>query len=206
MDDIDFVGSTAGNDLLLALRGTTQITGFQQRSNSLHALKELGFDCAHVLTQHGNFLKITFNGIKHVFPLLTIYGGDYVEMRIHCPPPASVAAYSVAQLDMAKNFHCDSLYSLLNLRYRCPGPKAVEMILKVERTHGVPTNAAIPEFFCCPIYDKEKTNSLPQNEISDKTFLPIGVHFHGDFGFYNSPSIQGFTCFLLVTEAVTGYK
>jgi hypothetical protein len=70
----------------------------------------------------------------------------------------------------------------------------------------VPTNVTIPEFFRCPICNKEKTNSLPGNDISDKTFLPIGVRFHGDFGFYNSPSVRGFTCFLLITEAVLGYK
>jgi hypothetical protein len=32
------------------------------------------------------------------------------------------------------------------------------------------------------------------------------VRCHADFGFYNSVSIQGFTCFLLITEAVTSYK
>jgi hypothetical protein len=86
---IDLVGSKARKDLPLALRGTTQITGFQQRSLSLHALKELGFDCAHVLTQEGNLLKITMDGEEHVFPLLMINGGDYVKMRIHSPPPAA---------------------------------------------------------------------------------------------------------------------
>ena len=39
---IDLVGSIEGKDLPLSLRGTTQITGFQRRSLSLHALKELG--------------------------------------------------------------------------------------------------------------------------------------------------------------------
>jgi hypothetical protein len=110
-------------------------------------------------------------------------------MRIHRPPPASAAAYTVARLDLAKNFHPESLYSLLHLRYGCPGQKAMELILKGERTRGVPTNVTIPEFFRCPICDKEKTNLLPGNDISDKTFLPIGVCFHGDFGFYNSPSV-----------------
>jgi hypothetical protein len=143
--------------------------------------------------------------IEYVFLLLSINGGSYVEMRIHCPPPASVAAYTVVRLDLAKNFHPKSLYSLLHLQYGCPGPKAMELILKGERTRGVPTNVTIPEFFRCPICNKEKTNSLPGNDISDKTFLPIGVRFHGDFGFYNSPSIWGFTCFLLVMEAVTGF-
>jgi hypothetical protein len=112
---VDLVRSVDGKDLPLALRGTTQITDFQRRSLSLHALKELGFDCAHVLTQNGNFLKITMESIEYVFPLLTINGGDYVEMRIHRPPPASVAAYTVARLDLAKNFHPESLYSLLHL-------------------------------------------------------------------------------------------
>jgi hypothetical protein len=87
----------------------------------------------------------------------------------------------------------------------------MEMILKGDTTRGVPANVTIPDFFRCPICDKEKTNSLPANEISDKTFLPIGVRFHADFGFYKTGfyktvSIRGFSCFLLVTEAVTGYK
>ena len=82
----------------------------------------------------------------------------------------------------------------------------MELILKGTTTRGVPENVTIPEFFRCPICDKEKTNSLPPNEISDKTFLPIGVHIHVDFGFYNSTSVRGFTCFLLISEAVTGYK
>ena len=92
MDD-RLVGSNQGTGLPLALRGTTQITEFQQRSLSLHALKELGFDCSHILTQSGNFLEITSNGVKHIFPLLTINGGDYIEMRVHRPPPESVAAF-----------------------------------------------------------------------------------------------------------------
>jgi hypothetical protein len=129
---INLVGSKAGKDLPLALRGTTQITGFQRRSLSLHALKELGFDCAHVLTQEGNLLKITMDGEEHVFPLNTINGGDYVEMQIHSPPSASVAAFTVARLDLAKNFQADGLFTLLHLRYGCPGRKAMEVILKGE--------------------------------------------------------------------------
>jgi hypothetical protein len=186
---VDLVGSVDGKDLPLALQGTTQITDFQQCSPSLYALKELGYDCAHVLMQNGNFLKITMEDIEYVFPLLTINGGDYVEMRIHRPPPASVTAYTVACLDLAKTFHPESLYSLLHLQYGCPGPKAMELIWKGERTRGVLTNVAIPEFFRCPICNKEKTNLLPGNDISNKTFLPIGVRFHGDFWFYNSPSV-----------------
>jgi hypothetical protein len=78
---INLVGSTNGEDLSLALRGTTQITDFQRRSFSLHALKELGFSCAHVLTQEGNFLKITPEfGKLHCFPLLTLNGSNYIEM------------------------------------------------------------------------------------------------------------------------------
>jgi hypothetical protein len=53
---------------------------------SLHSLKDLGIHCAHRLTQAGNFLDISVNCITHVIPLLTINGGDYVEMRIHCLP------------------------------------------------------------------------------------------------------------------------
>jgi hypothetical protein len=84
--------------------------------------------------------------------------------------------------------------------------KQMEMILKGGKTRGVPANVTIPEFFRCPVCDKEKTNSLPAAGISDKTYLPIGARFHGDFGFYNTVSVRGFTCFLLMTEAVTGYK
>lgn len=112
---IDLVGSLDGKDLSLALRGTTQITEFQRRSFSLHALKELGIDCSHILTQAGNFLEITLKGTRHVFPLLTINGGDYVEMRIHRPLSATVAAFAVARLDLAKNFKADGLYHLLHL-------------------------------------------------------------------------------------------
>ena len=89
---IDFVGSTDKQDLPMALCGTTQITDFQRRSISLHALKELGFDCSHVLTQKGNFLEIISAGNKFIFPLLTINGGDYIEIKIHRPPPETVAA------------------------------------------------------------------------------------------------------------------
>jgi hypothetical protein len=123
---IDLVGSTDGVDLPLALRGTTQITEFQRRLLSLHALKEVGIDCAHVLTQKGNFLEITVGNIKHVFPLLTINGGDYVEMRVHRPPPATVAAFDVARLDLTKNFNAiqglsldDSLARICTARH-CP--------------------------------------------------------------------------------------
>jgi hypothetical protein len=56
---VDLVGSSDGTDLPLVLRGMTQITGFQSRSFSLHALKDLCFTCAHILTQDGNFLEIT---------------------------------------------------------------------------------------------------------------------------------------------------
>ena len=203
---IDFVGSTDKQDLPMALCGTTQITDFQRRSISLHALKELGFDCSHVLTQKGNFLEIISAGNKFIFPLLTINGGDYIEIKIHRPPPETVAAYVVARLDLAKNFHADGLYYLLHLRYGCPGRKQMEMILKGTQARGVPANVTIPSFFRCPICDQEKTISLPKNEVSDKTFLPIGVRFHGDFGFYKTASVRGFTCFLLITEAVTGYK
>jgi hypothetical protein len=131
---VNLVVSVDGKDRPLPLEGTTQITDFQHCSLSLHALKELGFNCAHVLMQNGNFLKITMEDIEYVFPLLSINGGDYVEMRIHCPPPVYVAAYTVARLDLTKNFHPESLYSLLHLRYGYPGPKAMELILKGERT------------------------------------------------------------------------
>ena len=112
---IKLVGSNQGTDLPLALRGTTQFTEFQWQSLSLHALKELGFDCGHVLTQSGNFLEITSDGVKHIFPLLTINGGEYIEMRVHHPPPDSVAAYSVACLALANNFHADSLSSICDM-------------------------------------------------------------------------------------------
>jgi hypothetical protein len=176
---IDFVGSKEGKDLSLALRGMTQITDFQRRSISLHALKELGFDCAHILTQQGNFLEITVATKTHCFQLITINGGDYIEMRVHPPPIETLAAAHVAWLDLVKNFKAERLYHLLHLCYG---------------------------FFCCPICNKDKTNSLPSVGISNKTFLPIGVRFHGDFGFYNTISVRGVTCFLLLTEAVTGYK
>jgi hypothetical protein len=73
--------------------------------------------------------------------------GNYVEILIHQPPPKSVAASTVAQLDLAKNFEMDRLYHLLHLRYGCPGVKQMEMILKGDKTQGVPANVTIPEFF-----------------------------------------------------------
>jgi hypothetical protein len=82
---VDLVGSENGKDLPLVLQGTTQITGFQQQSMSLHALKEAGFNCSHVLTQRGTFLNITANEIQYCFPLITIDGGDFIEMRVHRP-------------------------------------------------------------------------------------------------------------------------
>jgi hypothetical protein len=84
--------------------------------------------------------------------------------------------------------------------------KQMEMILKGGKTRGVPANVTILEFFCCPVCNKEKTKSLPAASISDKTYLPISARFHGDFRFYNTVSVCGFTCFLLMTEAITGYK
>jgi hypothetical protein len=120
---VDLVGSAEGKDLPLALQGTTQITDFQRRSLSLHALKELGFDCAHVLTQDGNFLEITTSGVKHRFPLITINGGDYNKMQIHRSPPATVASATVACPDLAKSFKAEGLYHLLHHRSGCPGMK-----------------------------------------------------------------------------------
>jgi hypothetical protein len=103
--------------------------------------------------------------------LITINGGDYAKMRIHCPPPATVASATVACLDLAKNFKAEGLYHLLHLRYGCPGMKQMEMILKGGKTRGVPANVTIPEFFRCPVCDKEKTNSLPATGVSNKTYL-----------------------------------
>jgi hypothetical protein len=127
-------------------------------------------------------------------------------MRVHRLPPATVAAFEVARLGLAKNFKDENLYLLLHLCYGCPGRRQMELILTSDNVKGVPANVTVPEFFRCPICEKEKTNSLPANAISDRTFLPIGARFGADFGFYNQTSIRGFTCFLLVTEHVTGYK
>jgi hypothetical protein len=124
-------------------------------------------------------------------PLLTINGGDYVEMRVHRPPPATVAAFEVARLDLAKNFKDENVYLLLHLCYRCPGWKQMGLILTSDNVKGVPANVTIPEFFRCPICNKEKANSLPTNAISDCTFLPIGARFGADFGFYSQTSIRG---------------
>jgi hypothetical protein len=203
---IELVGSLDGKDLPLALRGTTQIPTFQCCSLSLHVLRDLGIDCSHWLTQSGNFLDISIDKVAYVFLLLTINGGDCAKMRVHCPPPASVAAFSVSQLNLAKNFKADGLYCLCHLRYECPGKCAMELILQSDSVEGVPANISIPDTFCSPICDKEKTNSLPANEISDQMFLPMGARFGADYGFYNQTSIRGFTCFLLVTEYVSGYK
>jgi hypothetical protein len=160
----------------------------------------------HPYTQQGNFPEITVATKTHCFQLITINEGDYIEMRVHHPPIEMLAAAHVTQLDLVKNFKAERIYHRLHLCYGCPGVKQMELILKGGTTPGVPANTAIPEFFRCPICDKEKTNSLPSAGIVDKTFLPIGVRFHGDFGFYNTVLVRGFSCFLLLTEAVTGYK
>jgi hypothetical protein len=148
---VDLVGSDNGKDLPLALRGKAQNTGFQCRSMSLHALKEAGFDCSHVMTQNGNYLDISASGIQYQFPLITIYGRDYIKMHVHCPLLESVVAATVARLDLAKNFKPKRLYHLLHLQYECPGIKQMDMILKGIKTWGVPANVTIPEFFRCPI-------------------------------------------------------
>jgi hypothetical protein len=82
----------------------------------------------------------------------------------------------------------------------------MELILQSDSVTAVPANVSIPETFLCPICDKEKTNLLPVHEISNQTFLPIGARLGADYGFYNQTSVCGFTCFLLVTEYVSGYK
>jgi hypothetical protein len=129
---------------------------------SLHALKEAGFNCSHVLMQSGNFLDITANEIQYCFPLITINGGDSIEMHLHCPPPDPLPAATVARLDLAKNFKPESLYHLLHLGYGCPGMKQMEMILKGVKTGGVPANVTIPDLFCYPICNKEKMNAINQ--------------------------------------------
>jgi hypothetical protein len=79
-------------------------------------------------------------------------------------------------------------------------------ILQSERTTGVPPKVQIPDAFRCPVCDKGKTKGLPVQPTMDTFLLPIGARFHADFGFYKIPSICGFTCFLLLTEAQTGYE
>jgi hypothetical protein len=67
----------------------------------------------------------------------------------------------------------------------------MERILQSDSVTGVPANVSIPETFRCPILcDKEKTNSLPANEISNLTFLPIGARFRADYGLYPQSNIR----------------
>jgi hypothetical protein len=72
---------------------------------------------------------------------------------------------------------------------------AMELIHQFNSVKGVPANVTIPDTFRCPICDKEKTSSLPANEISDRTFLPMGARFGVDYGFYNQTSIRGLPAF-----------
>ena len=112
---IDLPGCIDGRDLSLTLPGTTQITSFQRRSLSLHTLKDQGIDCGHILTKKGNFLDLWVDDVYYRFPLLTINGGDYVEIHVHPPPSPTVASINVSRLDPTKNFPTDGLYYLLHL-------------------------------------------------------------------------------------------
>jgi hypothetical protein len=59
----------------------------------------------------------------------------------------------------------------------------MELILHSNSVKGVPANVTTPDTFHCPICDKEKTNSLPANDISGCTFFPMGARFGADYGF-----------------------
>ena len=118
----------------------------------------------------------------------------------------SIKQYQTAQIDLAKSFKGDDLYHLLHLRYGCPGKDVMRQILQSKRVRGVPTNVTIPDIFRCPICDKEKTNSVPNNPTTDTFLIPKGARFHGDFGFLKINALRGFRCLFMHTEAVTSYR
>jgi hypothetical protein len=53
---------------------------------------------------------------------------------------------------------------------------------------------------------QEKTTALPRKPTTLTTLLPIGARLQMDLGFYKTPSIRGFSCFLMVVESHTSYR
>ena len=175
-----------------------QITSFQRRSLSIHALKDLGFEARHAMYQDGNILELRrFDStIWSRVPLITHGKSDYVRVRLHRPSVAGLShfsaktaltAQSVARIDLAQQLSGDAKLILLHLRYGCPGRTIMKELLK-----NANLDPTIPSDFHCPICMSEKTISLPRGPTQSTLLLPIGSRLQMDFGFYKLPSLRGF--------------
>ena len=148
---------------------------------SLHALQDLGYECSHMFLAGGNLLKIWQDNVEYSIQLTTWKRQDFVLVRVVTPevePERRVSA-----LDLKNHVKDDALYHLMHLRWGCPGKETMKRIIAMDGVTGVPKNITIPEFFKCPICDKEKTQSVPANPMTDRFLLPKGARFQADFGF-----------------------
>jgi hypothetical protein len=65
---------------------------------------------------------------------------------------------------------------------------------------------SLRSFAALYVTKKRQTHSPPMKSPPIEPFF-LSVHnFGADYGFYNQTSVRGFTCFLLITEYVSGYK
>jgi hypothetical protein len=148
-------------------------------------------------------------------PLTSFRNGDYAKIRVHLPGTATASVNtlscvstdtdlaSIHYLDMTKNITDTSLYTLIHLRYGCPGHEKMRQILTSKWTTGVPPKVEIPETFHCPICFKEKTYPVNLSAILSYCPLVLGSTL---ICFYKIASVRGSTCFLVLMEAVTGFK
>jgi hypothetical protein len=143
----------------------------------------------------------------HSVPLVTNGRSDYVKVRLHQPAVAGVSSFdcaalteqTVSRIDLAKTMTGLSMFSLIHLRYGCPGRRVMEAILVFLKL-----SVKYPPEFFCPICMSEKTVSLSRGCTRRVLLLPIGARLQMDFGFYKVDSIRGFNCFLVIVEARTG--
>lgn len=82
----------------------------------------------------------------------------------------------------------------------------MELLLNGRSVLGLPVNIPLPETFSCPVCMREKQPSLPHGPLDDPPLKVLGELLHMDFGFYRIRSCRGFTCFLVVTEAVSRHR
>jgi hypothetical protein len=176
---------------------------YRRRSFSCHALKRLGYEVDHQLRVNGNGLWIKSPaGKEYLFRLITLDETDYVIVRVSLPLPTT----NVSAIDLAKTMPLTSLYHLIHLRLGCPGRRAMELLLNGRSVTGLPANVPIPDAFSCPICLREKQPSLAHGPTREPPLLVLGELLHIDFGFYRIRSCRGFTCFLVVTEAVSNHR
>jgi hypothetical protein len=209
---LDFI-TTTGEVIAIEASQTPEIRSFQRRSMSAHALQELGYDVEHCLLSTGNVLRLRHVSAStwHTVSLTTVGKADFVKVRLHRPnvanhlvPPighCALTSQSVSRIDLVTKFQGTQLLNLVHLRHGCPSKRITEQLVRrIDPSFQLP-----PEWYCC-VCMSEKTKSLPRNPTVGTLFLPIGARLQMDFGFYNIPSIRGFTCFLAVVEAKTSYR